>query len=379
MADPTYSVARAVAGRVRAHFADHLRAAEAIGRSPLAPAPDPGAIETMIDAAFWASLRREEGVAPRISLAFVPPGGTGEPLRFRDPLPLRPAALAKLAPAVERAGIHLGVWRLDDELRVWGTARTLPPLCFVIEVAASGLLVIKLRSDPFGKFINVAVLEGDEIKIVHEREATEPECPAVLQSLLGFDPFGSPGRPAGVLVQIAASMRQHGRGGTLLRVPAGTDDWRESAVAPMPYVLEPPYGELSRLMGGPPPDDVVDRDWQDAVRHVVEAVAGLTAVDGATVINDGYDVLAFGVKIRPRHASQTVESVIVTEPIEGRPKWHEAPARLGGTRHLSAAQFVFDQPGAVALVASQDGHFTIFRWSEAEGAVHAHRVEALLL
>ena len=33
----------------------------------------------------------------------------------------------------------------------------------------------------------------------------------------------------------------------------------------------------------------------------------------------------------------------------------------------------------VSLVASQDGHFTIFRWSEPERMVHAHRVERLLL
>jgi len=108
-------------------------------------------------------------------------------------------------------------------------------------------------------------------------------------------------------------------------------------------------------------------------------VAGLTAVDGATIISDRYEVLAFGAKIRPRRASTLVEDVVVTEPIEGRAMWHEAPARFGGTRHLSAAQFVFDQHDAVALVASQDGHFTIFRWSDVEGMVHAHRVEALLL
>ena len=51
----------------------------------------------------------------------------------------------------------------------------------------------------------------------------------------------------------------------------------------------------------------------------------------------------------------------------------------GGTRHLSAAQFVYDQKGAVALVASQDGRFTVFAWSPCEERVHAHRVEALLL
>jgi hypothetical protein len=55
------------------------------------------------------------------------------------------------------------------------------------------------------------------------------------------------------------------------------------------------------------------------------------------------------------------------------------PALLGGTRHLSAAQFVQDQRDSIALVASQDGRFTIFAWSPCEDMVHAHRVEALLL
>jgi hypothetical protein len=31
------------------------------------------------------------------------------------------------------------------------------------------------------------------------------------------------------------------------------------------------------------------------------------------------------------------------------------------------------------MVASQDGRFTIFKWSEADELVRAHRVEALLL
>ena len=44
------------------------------------------------------------------------------------------------------------------------------------------------------------------------------------------------------------------------------------------------------------------------------------------------------------------------------------PGALGGTRHLSAAQFVRDQPDALALVASQDGRFTIFAWSPCEDA-----------
>jgi DNA integrity scanning protein DisA with diadenylate cyclase activity len=55
------------------------------------------------------------------------------------------------------------------------------------------------------------------------------------------------------------------------------------------------------------------------------------------------------------------------------------PAQLGGTRHLSAAQFAQDQIDSVTLVASQDGRFTVFAWSPLKKAVHAYRVEALLL
>ena len=122
-----------------------------------------------------------------------------------------------------------------------------------------------------------------------------------------------------------------------------------------------------------------DRIGMDSLRHAVDAVAGLNAVDGATVMGDQYEVLAFGVKIMRRRGSSQIMEVIVTEPIEGaRPQVVE-PAQLGGTRHLSAAQFVHDQRDAVALVASQDDRFTVFAWSSCEGMVHAHRVETLLL
>ena len=52
---------------------------------------------------------------------------------------------------------------------------------------------------------------------------------------------------------------------------------------------------------------------------------------------------------------------------------------LGGTRHLSAAQFVHDQRDALAFVASQDGRFTVFAWSRRKRIVHGHRIEVLLL
>src|SRR5690349_320383 len=95
---PSYPAARAIVGAVEEHFARHAAIARERGASDLAPPPDPDAIEGIVDAAFWASLRREEGYAPRISLAFVPPV-VGRAMTFERPFPLVPDALTKLAPA----------------------------------------------------------------------------------------------------------------------------------------------------------------------------------------------------------------------------------------------------------------------------------------
>src|SRR6266567_4533208 len=110
-----------------------------------------------------------------------------------------------------------------------------------------------------------------------------------------------------------------------------------------------------------------------------DPVCDRSAVDGATVITTDFELLAFGAKIARRRGAATVEQVMVTEPIEGGAPVLQHPTQLGGTRHLSAAQFVHDQRDAIALVASQDGRFTVFAWAPCEELVHAHRVESLLL
>jgi hypothetical protein len=379
MSEPAYPAARLVAPKVQAHF-DRLARADLSRTSAAVALPDAAAIEAIIDAAFWASLRREEGYVPKISLALLAPEYTLHPLIFERPLALHSSALVRVAPAVERAGIHLGVWRDQGELRVWGTTRTIPTFCFVLEVAAPGLLVVKHHRGETGKFVNVAVLEGDQVKVIDEQASTLPDCPTLLTSLLGFDGTEKAAGELNVLVQLAVSMRAHGRGGSLLMVPAGTETWRESIVQPISYSVAPVFSELADLARQPPAYESPDhRLWRDALNDAIHAVAGLTAVDGATMINSRYDLLAFGAKISRREGFPSVEQVVVTEPIEGGVAAIVHPTRLGGTRHLSAAQFVQDQRDAVALVASQDGRFTVFAWSPCEHMVHAHRVEALLL
>jgi hypothetical protein len=379
MATTLYPAARAVAPTLHEHFSRHQAQARAEGHAHLAPLPSAAVIEAIVDVAFWASLRRQEGYVPRISLAFLPPEEPVRSLRFETALALGPFALARLAPAVERPGIHLGVWGEPPDLRVWGTTRSVPTLCFVLEVVSPGVLVVKhrLRED-LPKFVNVAVFEGEKVKVLSAEDADLADYPAVMTSLLGLDPRGSVYDRDGVLARIAVSMRSHGRGGSLLVVPSLTDAWRASMAGPLAYAVRPPFSGLAELVREAPARAGEDR-WHDGLVRAVDAVAGLTAVDGATVLNGDYEVLAFGAKIRRRDGCPEVEQMVVTEPVDGGSRRVVHPGQVGGMRHLSAAQFAQDQPDAVALVASQDGRFTLFAWSAREKLVGARRLEALLL
>ena len=369
MPAPSYSAARSHAPRLETHFAQLVPE-----RVTPSPTLDASMIEAVIDACFWASVQREEGYRPEISVAIMPPDLTLRPLLFKEPILLSPRALSRLAPAVERPGIHLGVWRIGHELRVWGTTLTVATTCMVVEVLGPGLLVVKHRiAEDSPKFRNVAVFEGERIKLMRRGADAYPGAPLFLQYLLGPEDAHTEENDGDVLLRLAVSMRAHKRGGTLLVVPAGSTDWPESIVRPIPYAVDPPFSELQAPAQALPNVAPLDP------ARVVDEIAGLTAVDGATLITDRYELLAFGAKIGRPDGRPRVERVVLSEPVEGGIQETVPALQLGGTRHTSAAQFAQDQPSAMAMVASQDGRFTVLAWSESDGLVHAHRVEAFLL
>ncbi|WP_461789560.1 putative sensor domain DACNV-containing protein [Pedobacter sp.] len=375
----TYQAAQIVAPTIETHFAEHLAEASAKGEIDLAPQPPARVIEAILDAAFWSSLRKEEGHSPKISIAFLPPEQATKPLLFKQNLPLNPNVLTKLAPGVERGGIHIGVWHDGYDLYVWGTTLNIPNYCFVVDVSEPALLVVKhRRMAGFGKFTNVAVLKGDQIKIVNENAPKTGECPSILLSLLDLTAESYWSDAANILIQLAVSMRAHGRGGAVLVVPQGKDDWKQSVIHPISYALTPAFKGLADLVRRDR-DDSSEIFWQTALKREIDHLAGLTAVDGATIITDEYELLAFGAKTGRSNSSEHIQQISYTEPINNAEALVVHPAKIGGTRHLSAAQFIFDQRDALALVASQDGHFTVFSWSKSLNMVQAQRIDALLL
>jgi len=379
LSEPTYIAARMVATTIEQHFAGHIDAAQKLQAKNLADAPHAHIIEAIIDVAFWSSLGREEGRSPKISIALLRPDQAGQPLIFGNRLRFTPHNLTKLAPAVESPGLHLGVWFENDELYVWGTTPVIPNICFVLEVVEPGLLVVKhSRIDGFGKFLNIAVLNSDQIKIVDEDNTNMTDCPELINSLMGMPLPNFFNESVNVLVELAASMRNHGRGGLVLVVPDGSYAWEESIIHPITYPVQPAFKGIADLMEL----DAEERTkhfWQEALKRAIDIVGGFTAVDGATIISQSYELIAFGAKIARSSMSTPVDKIVATEPVINGTAEFIHPAQLGGTRHLAAAQFVYDQRDAIALVASQDGHFTIFAWSPQLQMVHAHRIDILLL
>ena len=212
-------------------------------------APTVEDIEAIVDAAFWASLRREEGYMPRISLALLPP----EQRRAARCCSTRrcrfaPAALVKVAPAVERAGHSpRRLARSGDGLRVWGTTRTIPPLL----PGARGRRAGPARHQASPRRRAASSSTSPCSKATRSRcrrtASSAARLPALLTSLLGFDaPAGVGTASSTCWCSSRCRCARTGAAASLLVVPAGSDAWRESIVQPIPYAVNPPFGGLGR-------------------------------------------------------------------------------------------------------------------------------------
>src|SRR5690606_8170568 len=137
-----------------------------------------------------------------------------------------------------------------------------------------GLIVVKhQRSEGLGKFANLAVIQGEEVRVVSGSHMSMLSDVAA-NGLERWNDEGTGVSGNDLLIQLAASMRAHGKGGTLLIVPSDSDNWRESIVRPISYAIDPPYTKLRELLADEP-DDADRQSWADLLRQTIASVAGL--------------------------------------------------------------------------------------------------------
>ncbi|WP_448635916.1 hypothetical protein [Pedobacter panaciterrae] len=88
----------------------------------------------------------------------------------------------------------------------------------------------------------------------------------------------------------------------------------QSIIKPIQYYVQPSFTGLSKLLQQDR-KEASQIFWQTALKREVEHLAGLTAVDGATVISNQYELLAFGAKIGRAKGKDNVDEISFSEPI----------------------------------------------------------------
>jgi len=350
--------------------------------------PTPEQISVLIETAFWASLRSDEGRATRVLI------GVGSPrenfpgaVAFATPAPYDESQVAKLAPAVPLGGCLL-VSSIDGGLQIWGFGDRRPETWFytiTIDIRETG--TVHVGVGPFQPF---AVLNGRSNPVFASTPIHLPDYfrRVLMKSVSAKDIFETQAvwRECLALRDLARMIVADGHGGIVLVVPSETGAWLES-LNPFAYRLASPdtrirdkirqelreaqaQGEvIQQLSAMPLAEEIkgliigsIGRAPGDISREI-RATASLAKVDGAIVITRDLQLLGFGAKIAVPGNITSVLCIIHPKP----GSQNLAPSALedlGGTRHQSAARFAGTNRDTVALVISQDRHMSVMHWDE---------------
>ncbi len=365
----------------------------------LPPLPSRQQLTILIETVFWASLQREEDRTHDLSIAFSPSDSDLhiDPFVFGSHLDFSSGRLAKLAPALHSTHKKIGVCSKPaiNNLVIWGfSALPLAP-SLEIRTVDPGQIIVSLDS---GKESFKALITGSQAAFIDSSQPWLAELiiPEVNSTELNPDGFRDAVQRYLVaqlrehdFKSVARLMRQHGHGGTLLIV-SDPETWKPSIKQPMSFSGKP-YDAVS--INAKRYDEAVtekiklrqfltestERERAN-LNQGLSLISQLTAVDGAVIINRDLTLYAFGVKIKPINGGGDVETLLISEPFEGSQAREIPIAELGGTRHQSAAQFVYDQRDSIAVVASQDRRLSIVTWDRQKQKVFVtHQAEFALL
>ena len=334
----------------------------------------------LIDTAYWASQAIEEGHQIKFSLVFKEREQASNIFCFDTLTSLNATDLVKLGSALESSFSDICICAdADGRLHIWGLQmRSAAHLTtdLWIQVLGPGNILIICYGRCIAALINNQAIFVDPSGFF---EAITPKIFAsgtdTIKDRFKFHRFYT-------LLYIAQAMRAHERGGTLLVVPAG-EAWKKSIVHPIAYAggtsfLEPEFTSQPELALQSAQDLLTffqegtlrEENFIKARTQVMDQcnrIGRLTAIDGALVMSYNRKVHCFGAKIQTAETSPGSTGVRIMRPAEGDYGRKGIFAELGGNRHYSAAQFAYDNPDAIAIVASQAGNVSFFTRQSSTG------------
>ncbi len=291
------------------------------------PLPEGPLLAQVIEHVFWTSLLAEEGRPSRPRLVFAPSRESGYVAHwFKEPKPLTPQALAKLAPAC--GPLNYLAWHLEAGsplLTGIVSHQGAAPFDLIVAAAGTGALdliwngyrLVTLRTGQLARFSQNR-LPGAAVRSPYLAELLGNVSPALLERA----------------VRVIAD---EGHGGSLWIVRD-----RASLVDTGIHIgIEVREGEVG----------LTHRAYDERLRWL-ESVGHLASVDGAVVLDGDARLVGFGA------FTDSTEDVMLARL---HPSGEVAPiqaSELGAGRHRSAAQFCSLCAPAVAYVVSEDGRIS---------------------
>ncbi len=378
--------------------------------------PPENRLTELISCCYQASLLTEELHEVTFRVVLVEPNESQPAppwghlcLLFEESKPLQPGVLAKLAPVAEVSrslvGLRLGengyeIWGLVNSGSSWAASQysrrrpAQPPArSLVVSVTGPGCLSIYHGCELIAHLSNgrirgsrPEVLSSRWLEQVFQNVRQEWEtlhaaaCPSEQQ--VEIDAKITRTLAQSTLRRALDCLRLSGHGGSLLIVPA---DQALLLSEPNPYlnlnyrfVDSGPrrlYRELlTRVMGrlGQLFPEASRVHWEDyrssrdselneldeAFESFSHMLAGLLAMDGAVLMSQSLELLAFGVEIAGNlPAVAQVEAALDIEAEDTRTEGTEGV----GTRHRSVYRLCAQLPWLLALVQSQDGRIRMVK------------------
>jgi hypothetical protein len=353
----------------------------------------PVIIARILNELFWISVARDESRDVLGAVALVSPEEGVEAIRFKEP-----STLAQTLKSLLLAGGPLPVLvsvGADYHPMIWGIAAQ--------PVRTHAVLRI-LEPAVIGCFL------GPELICVHERgHSTDQKLQDAFQTTsLVEKAFGGPSVAssqvnASVALKVINEILQLRHGGCLIIAPAVDAQWSKCVNQNFKFsdddsgqCLESSLIRLAeaRIQSSKLSDTIrsgfgtntTAREFESALHDVfrceneakqlLRLIGGLSAVDGAVVIDTHLRLLSFGSKLR----CPSLESdMLRVDALVGGRLERCTIGEIGGTRHQSAARFVQHHNDAVALVASQDGQATLMTWeTESKKVLALRRIHHML-
>lgn len=346
-------------------------------------------LNLILEKVFHASLKKEEGKHHNFSLILSPPeykfndllkpytqkhfcGYFNDVCSFEEPIDI--VSLPKLAPAFEHTNRKLRVWfNNKNEPEIWGFASYFFNY-FGIEIKSfsPGQLLVHIKPMDFPHKRYLITLSESKLVIGHDNlikllfdESLTNEQKEITNTEKLLQLNNKKQQRYWFPLDVINKIMDHKHGGTLLFIrQENFKEIFEESIRSISYFPKSQYEYIKRSL--------IEKEKKeinlDKTANEASFLAQTTAVDGATFINKDFEILGFGAKIKPKELlndkKETFEKVWIKEPFENFKEHAKNLAKIGGMRHQSTAQFVFDQKekNVFAIVASEDGKISIMYW-----------------